>query len=338
MAHALVLVVPGLLALPAAQLAATRSLATLGGYAGAPHSHTEGIAAALFTALGVAPTTPVAPLALLGAGGDPGADYVLCADPVHLVADRDTVVLAQVIDDLPAGDADVLVRMLDRHFADDDLRFEAVRPDAWFARRRQPARIATTPPDVARGRNLVAHLPRGSDSGTWKRWQDEIEMLLHEHPVNAAREARREPAANAVWFWGGGRLAEVGRLPPAIVTAPDTRLGAVAHGIARHGAPAAPRIDDDLSHALARAARHGAAAVVVLAVLPPVAGDLRAVDATWLAPALALLAARRIASLHVVADGNGAAATWTARPPGLWQRVAARASRHAFEIPSPPDA
>jgi hypothetical protein len=29
-------------------------------------------------------------------------------------------------------------------------------------------------------------------------------MLLHEQPLNRAREARGEPIINSVWFWGGG--------------------------------------------------------------------------------------------------------------------------------------
>ena len=192
MSKTLVLIVPGMLALPAESIAAMRSLATLARYAGAPSFAARGIAAALFKALGVPDATPVAPLALLGAGSEPAGDYVLCADPVHLVADRDTVVLVHTVDDLADDDADALVRMLDRHFAGDDLRFEAVRPDAWFARRRHAPDIVTTPTDAARGRRLLASLPRGAEGGTWQRWQNEIEMLLHEHSGQlGARSARR---------------------------------------------------------------------------------------------------------------------------------------------------
>ena len=341
MANALVLVVPGLLALPTKALA-MRSLAGLARYADPPRHEPAGIVAALFATLGMAPATPVAPLALLGAGGDPGDDYLLCADPVHLAANRDTVVLVQVIHDLAQADAETLIRMLDRHFADDGLRFEAVRPSAWFARRRQPADLVTTPPDAARGRKLIANLPRGADSGTWKRWQNEIEMLLHEHPVNAAREAAGVPAANALWFWGGGRMADVGFVPSAIVGAVQTRVGDVARGIARRAGSERAPMDADLGQLLSEAnaldRETGRAAGFVLAVLPPLRNEVGAIEGRWLAPALELLAARRISELHLVADGNGAAATWTARAPTFWQRLTARASRRVFDIPPPPDA
>jgi hypothetical protein len=45
-------------------------------------------------------------------------------------------------------------------------------------------------------------LPRGDSAGSLRRLGSEIEMWLHEHPVNAARQARGELAATALWFWG----------------------------------------------------------------------------------------------------------------------------------------
>jgi hypothetical protein len=344
MSKALILIAPGLLALPARELAAMRSLSALARYAVAPQSEPRGIAAALFASLGAAPGTPVAPLALLGAGVEPGDDYVLCADPVHLAADRDTLALVQTIDDLSAADADILVRMLNAHFAGDDLRFEAMRPNAWFARRRQAADIITTPPDAVRGRKLIASLPRGPDGGQWKRWQNEIEMLLHEHPVNAAREARGEPAANAVWFWGGGRLADVGTLPISAVSAAPGRLGDLARGVARiaDGTGMPLQGSADLGQAFARAtalaSAHRDRSVIVIAVSPRPTAGASLIETDWLAPALQRLAARDIDVLHFIADGNGAAATWTAKPPGIWQRIASRAAHRPLDIPAVPDA
>lgn len=331
MANALILVVPGLLAQPPQALASMRALATIAADAGKPHVQTGGLAKALFTALGVAPDTSVAPLALLGAGRDPGEDYVLRADPVHLATDRDHGLLAQTIDDLRAEDADALGRMLDRHFADDDLRFEIVRPDAWFARRREPARIATTPPDAVRGRAAAACMPSGPESGLWRRWQNEIEMLLHDHAVNREREAHNALPVNAVWFSGGGRVADVPALPRAFVTAPPSPLGDLARGIARvAGTDAA----DDVAHAVSRAVEAGGDAVA-LAVLPRVV-DVADLETRALAPALALLDARRVSAVRLVADGNGTAIAWTARRPGLWRRLTMRTSRRAFAMPSLP--
>ena len=32
-----------------------------------------------------------------------------------------------------------------------------------------------------------------------------MQLVLHGHPLNEAREARGEPPVNSVWFWGAGR-------------------------------------------------------------------------------------------------------------------------------------
>jgi hypothetical protein len=334
MANALVLVVPGLLAQPPHALASMRSLATLAAYAGRPRAETGGLGHALLAALGIDAAAPVAPLALLGAGADPGDDYVLRADPVHLAADRDSGLRVQTIDDLSAADAEAIVRMLDRHFADDDLRFEAVRPDAWFARRRDAATIATTAPDAVAGRTVAASMPSGPESRIWRRWQNEIEMMLHDHAVNREREARGVLPVNAVWFSGGGRLADVRALPPTFVSAAPSRLGDLARGIARAAGTAAS--NDDVASTVSRAHEAGSDACAI-GVMPG-GVDANDLEKRALAPALTVLDARSVAAVHVVGDGNGTVLRWTARRPGLWRRVVVRLSSPTLALPAASDA
>ncbi|HJU24166.1 MAG TPA: hypothetical protein VJ891_16800, partial [Casimicrobiaceae bacterium] len=176
MAIALVVIVPGLLARPEREVASMRALAMLGRHASA-RVERNGIVAAIFDSIGMPASSPAAPLALIGAGGDPGDDYVLLAEPVHLAGDRERGILARTVDDLSAADAAGLVQTLVTHFRDDDLRFEVARPNAWFVRRREPARIATSSPDASREAQRLANLPTGADSALWRRWQNEIEML-----------------------------------------------------------------------------------------------------------------------------------------------------------------
>ena len=66
------------------------------------------------------------------------------------------------------------------------------------------------------GRNLRDLMPAGRDGARVRSLVNEIQMLLHEHPVNAARSARRQPAINSVWLWGIGSLERVfpASLPP----------------------------------------------------------------------------------------------------------------------------
>ena len=331
-----VLMLPGLLALGAARLAAMPALATLAAFAEGARREPRGMSAALLALVGLPPDAPVAPLAMLGAQADPGDDYVLCANPVHLAADRDTVVVVRAIDDLAQDDEQALIRMLDRHFADDGLAFQALRPDAWFARSSKRYDLATTPIDAVVHRPMFAYLPQGPDARRWKAWENEIQMLLHEHPLNAAREARSEATVTGIWFWGGGRLRDLRPPPATFAAAAPGRSGDLARGIARftQGQALTLRSDEDPAHALASldALRDVPAFAILVA---PATIDPSLLEAKWIAPALRRLARRDVEPLHVVADGDGSAVTWSARAPGLWRRLAVHAHRGRFQWPQP---
>jgi hypothetical protein len=340
MSSTLILVVPGLLAQPPDALAAAPSLAAIAHAASHPRVDSRGIASALLAAIGAGGETPVAPLAALGAGVDPGDDYVIAADPVLLAADRDDVVLLARIDDLSADDAATLAALLDRHFAAAGLRFALARPDAWFARAQHAPDLQTTPFDAACRRGMYAHLPRGADAVAWRRWQNEIQMLLHEHPVNEAREAQGRPPVTGIWFWGGGRLADARTLPAVDVTAASGRIGDIARGVARAGGRTTAFLDanGDAERVVAQTARETAAgqarpALVVVDTIER-AADVAALEARWLLPSSRLLSARRINRLELLADGNGIAAHWSAAPPTLWDRIAHRAGRTPFRVPA----
>ena len=321
----LILVAPGLLALPPQMLAACASLGRIAQLARAPRLVPLGLTAALVDALGAPASTPTAPLAALGAGADPGPHYVAAADPVYLVADRDDLVLAARVNDFGA-DADALAATLDTHLAADGARLVVARPDTWFVRTERAYDVVTTPIDAALGHSVFPHLPRGADAVTWRRWLTEAQMLLHEHPVNVAREADGRVTANGVWFWGGGTLADAGALPSIAATAPRSPLGDLARGIARHagGSIEALSHDETAEGALARAAARAHALAVVIQNAIASESDLAHLDAHWLAPALAQLARRGVASIELMADGNGVAARWTATPATLVQRLLAK--------------
>jgi hypothetical protein len=58
--------------------------------------------------------------------------------------------------------------------------------------------------DRAVGRNIDIWWPRSPETRLLRRLQSVVQMLLHEHPVNEARLARRLPAINSYWIWGAG--------------------------------------------------------------------------------------------------------------------------------------
>ena len=56
-------------------------------------------------------------------------------------------------------------------------------------------------------------MPQGPESAKWKAILNEVQMLLHEHPANEAREADGEVDVNSVWLSGGGVMPIFKGLP-----------------------------------------------------------------------------------------------------------------------------
>ena len=311
----MILVAPGLLAHPSA-CRAQPAFARLAAYAGAPTVDDAGLTMLTCVTLGLARDAPVAALMATGVGLEPGEDYWLKADPVTLVPGRTNVALAGRVDDLERDEADELLIALNAHFHDDGLVFVAPRPDTWLAYIGTVPDLVTTPLARAQRGELSAELPRGAAGPQWRRWQDEIQMLLHSHPVNAAREARGAAPANAVWFWGGGRLADAAAAPALDVDAPEGAMGDLLRGIARTAAGDAAR----------RRRVFGYARADTDEVI-----DVFATRA--LEPALAALEHRQAPQLDVITDGAGAAVAWRVHPPSTLQRMAARLRPRAFLVP-----
>lgn len=187
---------------------------------------------------------PVAPFSCLGDGLEPGADYWLCAHPVHLHLRRDSLTVADAASfalDMPG--AQQLVAALNAHFADDGMRFFAPHPSRWYLRLAAPPMLETHPLAEAVGRNVDRLLPQGRDALQWHGRLNEIQMLLHEHPVNLDLERRGELPVNSVWLWGGGVLPPCAASGVAAVWAHDpfTRGLAQAHGAAAAALPLSAR-------------------------------------------------------------------------------------------------
>ena len=151
-------------------------------------------------------TNPIAPLTLLGDGGDPAEHTWLRADPVHLHVSRDNMqlmdshVIAPTIEEAKA-----IANTLNAHLAADGLAIEVHDAARWYIRIPADEIPETTPLWKINGASVFEHLPKGgSGKINWRGVQNELQMLLVDHPVNTARDARGELPINGIWFWGGG--------------------------------------------------------------------------------------------------------------------------------------
>ena len=182
---------------------------------------------------------PSAPFALRGDGGDPGDAYWVHADPVHLAAGNTQVgVTGARALALGREEAEGFAEVINTHFSG-VLQVFPLRPDRWYARIESPPAGSPAPlaEVLARGIELGAAT---DDSLGWHSLMNELQMLLFEHPLNIAREARGALPVNGVWLWGGGRESKVeGRPLRSVFAESPLATGLAATSGARHAAPPA---------------------------------------------------------------------------------------------------
>ena len=150
---------------------------------------------------------PVAALTRQWEAQDAGGYWWLRADPVHLRADRDRIVmLGNQMLDISAEECRELVLELNRHFSSEDWMLDAANARRWFVRLDKDPQIATTALSDVVGRDILHHMPHGKAERHWRSMMNEVQMVLHSSRINQEREARGAPVINSLWFWGGGRL------------------------------------------------------------------------------------------------------------------------------------
>ncbi len=154
---------------------------------------------------------PIAQLTWLADFGSQSGSALLRADPVHLRPDKAEVRLFPVDQlALTAHETEQLIASLNEHCRRDGLEFIAATPFRWYVRLIQEAALTTQPLTVVAGKDIRHYLPRGADAAYWKTLFNEIQMLLHAHPINQARRDKYQPTINSLWFWGGSPVSNPG--------------------------------------------------------------------------------------------------------------------------------
>jgi hypothetical protein len=161
------------------------------------------------------PSSGLAALRMWGQTGDRPTAWMAAAEPVYLEPRLDTLCL-HVVDDLAPGDLHRLVDHLQEQLGQHSGQgFAQVGEYAYVT---LPAAVATAsvPAVCLAGERIDEYLPRQEGAAAYRQLVSEIEMALHEHPVNTEREAAGLPPVNAFWLWGGGSapVIETTPIPP----------------------------------------------------------------------------------------------------------------------------
>jgi hypothetical protein len=157
----------------------------------------------LLSALGLSPSASLASLTALGDfPDDPPTTRLLRSDPVYLHADPNKVLVQGRIR-LERDEAVSLLATLNAEFPELDFRMGR-DPGRWYVR--QPEEVSGMAPSRhwLHGRSLTPFMPRSAADRLWRRYLNDLQMVLHAHPVNEARVSRGALPLNAVWWFGGG--------------------------------------------------------------------------------------------------------------------------------------
>lgn len=170
---------------------------------------------ALLNALGLPQSVEDYPEAAVIRTGDTGEiaeGYWLCATPMHFAAglSRLSAIALDADASVTAEERGVLEILLAAHLRDADMLLTTSSSGEWLVRAQRELDLATASPESATRNALEEMMPRGADGARLRRLMTELQMMLHEHPVNLARTRRGLPEINAIWFYGAGALKTIG--------------------------------------------------------------------------------------------------------------------------------
>jgi hypothetical protein len=149
---------------------------------------------------------PLAPLTLMGEEIAQEAGYWFLVHPVHFVLQRDFFTLGEALS-LSPQELATLLADLNQQFSEDGLRFlPSQSGDFWYLHSANHVDVASYSLAQALGRDVGKHMPYGKHGMQFQSLLNEVQMLLHDHAINASREQRGLPVVNSLWLSGGGSV------------------------------------------------------------------------------------------------------------------------------------
>jgi len=133
----------------------------------------------------------------------------------NLVAVRDGRMWDYSSGHISTSEAKELITALEKSLGNDQIRFYpgiSYRHLCKISGREDAILATCTPPHDIPDKPIDEFLPHGPGSELLRDLMARSELVLQEHPVNAARRFRGEISATMVWlFWGSGKLPD---MPP----------------------------------------------------------------------------------------------------------------------------
>ena len=202
-------------------------------------AHFGWLANKLFAQPVPAPTAPYAYAQLAGAA-TPG--FVWHADPVHMEAARDHLIVQSLGTDAPSPQESIAMMAVANELAlNTGCQFIDV-DRRWFLLSGHDWQIETRP--LAAVDQSAIEMPGGRDAQIWNRLHNEIQMAWHAHEVNAQRESNGVRTINALWLHGGGQWQPLPPIEFTQVHSDAAELQGAARAAGARGALADAQVTD----------------------------------------------------------------------------------------------
>ena len=248
-------------------------------------------------------TISIAALCAAVDGIDATGDMLFRVDPVHLRADPNQILLFSDETTSPSlEEADALLDYLNA--ALDSPRFHrGAHAARWYAA--VPYLDASTSsPRSVNGHSIAPHRPRGTGRAHLERLMNDVQMALHDAPVNDARSAAGRLPINAVWVWGGGSVTRPARtdLTPRGIYGDDVLAAALSRLMdipwdASVGAASLLARPREIGHSVVICGRpHGGVTAPVATV------SLDDMEREWMRPLLAKLRTGQVSCVDLITD------------------------------------
>ncbi|HEX7116236.1 MAG TPA: hypothetical protein VF193_14000 [Steroidobacter sp.] len=154
---------------------------------------------------------PVAAVVRSGDEGRRAQGFWMQATPMHWLAglDRLDAVRLEGESAVERSEREHLFEPIAGHLSSAGLELVQASSGDWLIRSERAWQVQTSSPETASAGPLEDAMPRGADASRLRRLMTELQMILHEHPVNTSRARRGLPEINAIWLHGVGSLSEL---------------------------------------------------------------------------------------------------------------------------------
>ena len=250
----------------------------------------------------------------------------IAADPVHLRFHQERLILADGATlGITSEEAKLLADDMNRHFADIGTTHVAA-PERWYLQLSGQSTLSNfNPPPLSAvtGRSIERLLPDIMQDRAVRGLLNEIQTVLHAHPVNQQREDKGLLPINSLWLWGAGSLPlQLASDFDGVWSIHPLTIGlARAAGVPTHPAPV------DAAAFFAHAAPDTCQLVELDDLAGPVQGEngdayrkaITRLEHCWFAPLQKAVAAGRIKQLRIEAATTYATLTWESGRHDQWK-------------------